>query len=85
MVVNTANMNLGDQLFVCSKYLIYESNTESSALAQILLPSNMLLIMCGYVTDLRNQFGVLEFDSAKKQQNVFTFDGQYLICTYDSS
>ena len=83
MVVNTANMNLGDQLFVCSKYLIYESNTESSALAQILLPSNMLLIMCGYVTDLRNQFGVLEFDSAKKQQNVFTFDGQYLICTYD--
>jgi hypothetical protein len=85
MVVNTANMNLGDQLFVCSKYLIYESNTPTSALAQIVLPSNMLLIMCGFKTDLRNQFDDLAFDSAKKQQNVFTFDGEYLICTYDSS
>jgi hypothetical protein len=83
MVVNTANMNLGDQLFVCSKYLIYESNLQNVQLAQIILPSNMLLIACGYKMDIRNQFGTLGFDTAKKQQNVFTFDGQYLICTYD--
>lgn len=83
MVVNTTNMNLGDQLFVCSKYLIYENNTQITPLAQIILPSNMLLTMCGHKTDLRNQFSDLGFDSAKKQQNVFTFDGEYLICTYD--
>lgn len=83
MVVNTANMNLGDQLFVCSKYLIYESNLQNVQLAQIILPSNMLLIACGFKMDIRNQFGTLTFDGAKKQQNVFTFDGEYLISTYD--
>lgn len=83
MVVNTTNMNLGDQLFVCSKYLIYESNVQNVQLAQIILPSNMLLTACGYKMDIRNQFGTQDFDTAKKQQNVFTFDGEYLICTYD--
>ena len=78
-------MKLGDELFVSSRYLIYTGNTPISKVATIILPSNMILLRCGiFDYAILNQIEAEELNSARKQQTLFTFDGDYLISTYDT-
>ena len=48
LTVDTSNMKLGDELFVSSRYLIYTGNTPISKFAAIVLPSNMIILRCGW-------------------------------------
>lgn len=81
LTVDTSNMNLGDELFVCTEY----GNTLPSKKAQILLSSNMIQLRCGILDSaIVNQDPAVHNSTAKKQQTLFTFDGDYLICTYDT-
>jgi hypothetical protein len=85
LTVDTSNMKLGDELFVSSRYLIYTGLTPISKVATIALPSNMILLRCGiFDYAILNQIEAEEFNSARKQQTLFTFDGDYLISTYDT-
>lgn len=85
LTVDTSNMNLGDELFVSSRYLIYTGNTPISKFAAIVLPSNMIILRCGIFSyAIQNQVDPEQLNSARKQQTLFTFDGDYLISTYDT-
>ena len=85
LAVDTSNMNVGDQLFVCTQYLFDRDTSPQGARAKILLPDNMILLMCGLLSDsVTNAVNNNPNNFSKKQQNEFIFDGEYLICSYDT-
>lgn len=82
--VNTSKMNIGDQLFVCTQYSQFQGEIGGSKLATVILSTNMICLYCSRLfTEIRNQYSS-DAGAARKQQTVFTFDGEYLICTYDT-
>lgn len=82
--VNTRNMKIGDQLFVCTQYSQYQGEIGGSKLARVILSTNMICLYCRRLfTEILNQYSS-NAGAARKQQTVFTFDGEYLICTYDT-
>lgn len=82
--VDTSRMKVGDQLFVCCKYLLDGDTNPVGERAIIILPNNMVLLQCGYTGHLVNGDYNSPQNNSTKQQNEFIFDGEYLICTYDT-
>jgi hypothetical protein len=84
LAVDTSRMNVGDQLFVCTQYLLDRDTIPQGARAKILLFDNMIFLMCGLsINSVTNAVNNNPNNFSKKQQNEFIFDGEYLICSYD--
>ena len=85
LAVNTSRMDIGDQLFVCTKYKFYGDTIPQGARAKILLSDNMVYLMCGLLSNsVSNAVNNNPNNFGQKQQDEFIFDGEYLICTYDT-
>jgi hypothetical protein len=85
LAVNTSNMSVGAQLFVCTKYKFYGDTIPQGARAKILLSDNMVYLMCGLLSNsVSNAVNNNPNNFGQKQQDEFIFDGEYLVCTYDT-